>query len=252
MMMNHYRRFEDASVSEKILDTMFLLTIGVGLIFALIYVYATHQGNDGKPGLSVADIRIAYYGKHEQTRLGAAINGPMSDRFENPEQKQVILKWIDNGASEEGYKEKVAPIVNSRCIMCHSAESGMGLPPLTSYADIKKLTKTDTGASIVSLVRVSHIHLFGIAFILFLLGRLFILCEMPVMLKRITVAIPFLAMLADILSWFVTKILPGFAYVVFIAGALLYLSIAVQIVVSLYQMWFYKPKGEPSDAPPAG
>jgi uncharacterized membrane protein len=59
-------------------------------------------------------------------------------------------------------------------------------------------------------------------------------------------------MLADILSWFVTKILPGFAYVVFIAGALLYLSIAVQIVVSLYQMWFYKPKGEPSDAPPAG
>lgn len=244
--MMRYRRFQDASVSEKILDTMFLLTIGVGMLFALIYVYATHQGNDGKPGLSVADIRIAYYGKHEQTRLGAAINGPMSDRFAYPAQKDVILKWIDSGASEEGYKEKVAPIVNSRCIMCHSAEAGMGLPPLTSYTAIKKLTKTDTGASIVSLVRVSHIHLFGISFILLLLGRIFLLCEMPVLLKRVTVAIPFLAMLADILSWFATKVLPGFAYVVMIAGMLLYLSIAVQIVVSLYQMWIYKPR-IPSD-----
>jgi hypothetical protein len=250
-MKIHYRRFQDASVSERILDTMFLITIGVGLLFALYYVYVTHQGNDGKPGLSVADIRIAYYGKHQQTRLGAAINGPMSDRFDNPEQKQVILKWIDHGASEEGYKRDVAPIVNTRCIMCHSAEAGMGLPPLTSYADIKKLTKTDTGASLESLVRVSHIHLFGIAFILFFLGRLFIMCEMPVILKRITVAIPFLAMLADILSWFATKILPGFAYVVFIAGALLYLSIAVQIFVSLYQMWFFKPEPPSAETPPS-
>lgn len=240
--MMRYRRFQDASISEKILDTMFLLTIGIGMLFALVYVYDTHQGNDGKPGLSVADIRIAYYGKHQQTRLGAAINGPMSDRFDSPEQKQVILHWIDKGASEEGYKRDVAPIVNTHCIMCHSAEAGMGLPPLTSYAAIKKLTKTDTGASIESLVRVSHIHLFGISFILLLLGRIFLLCEMPVMLKRITVAIPFLAMLADILSWFATKVLPGFAYVVMIAGMLLYLSIAVQIVVSLYQMWLYKPE----------
>ena len=250
-MFGHYRRFQDASVSEKILDTMFLITIGVGLLFALVYVYVTHQGNDGKPGLSVADIRIAYYGKHQQTRLGAAINGPMSDKFDNPEQKQVILKWIDNGASEAGYKRDVAPIVNTRCIMCHSAASGMGLPPLTSYADIKKLTKMDTGASFESLVRVSHIHLFGIAFILFFLGRIFIMCEMPVMLKRITVAIPFLAMLADILSWFATKVLPGFAYVVFYAGALLYLSIAVQILVSLYQMWFFKSESVTSDTPPS-
>jgi ABC-type multidrug transport system fused ATPase/permease subunit len=240
--MIRYRRFQDASISEKILDTMFLLTIGVGMLFALVYVYATHQGNDGKPGLSVADIRIAYYGKHQQTRLGAAINGPMSDRFDSPEQKQVILHWIDKGATEAGYKRDVAPIVNTHCIMCHSAEAGMGLPPLTSYAAIKRLTKTDTGASIESLVRVSHIHLFGISFILLFLGRIFLLCEMPVMLKRVTVAIPFLAMLADILSWFATKVLPGFAYVVMIAGMLLYLSIAVQIVVSLYQMWLYKPR----------
>jgi hypothetical protein len=240
--MPHYRRFSDASTSEKILDSMFLITIGIALLFALAYIYFTHQGNDGKPGLSVADVRIAYYSTHEQTRLGAAIQGPMADRFASPNQKQTVLDWIDSGTDEKTFNDKVAPILNKQCIMCHSAEAGMGLPPLTSYNDVMKLTHTDTGASIQSLVRVSHIHLFGISFILFFLGRIFILCEMPVRVKRITVAIPFLAMLADILSWFITKSIPGFAWVVVIAGGLLYLSIAVQILVSLYQMWLMPKK----------
>jgi len=121
----------------------------------------------------------------------------------------------------------------------------MGLPPLDSYENVIKLTQMDTGASIQSLARVSHIHLFGIAFILFLVGRIFILCEIPPIWKRITVAVPFLAMLLDILSWYATKIMPGFAWVVVISGALMGVSFMLQIVVSVYQMWFYKPKSIP-------
>ena len=84
--------------------------------------------------------------------------------------------------------------------------------------------------------------MFGIAFILFLVGRIFILCEMPVMIKRITVVIPFLAMLLDILSWYVTKVSPQFAWVVVISGGLMGISFTIQIVVSIYQMWLYRPK----------
>ena len=51
--MPRYRRFSDASVSEKMLDSMFLLTIGIGYLFAMIHLYYTHQGRDGQPGLSV-------------------------------------------------------------------------------------------------------------------------------------------------------------------------------------------------------
>jgi hypothetical protein len=243
--MPHYRRFSDASVSEKILDSMFLLTIGLGYLFALAHTYFSHEGRDGKPGLSVQDVKIAYYGEHQQTRLGAALNGSMSGNLEYPEQKTIIFNWIENGSDEATFNEKIAPILNENCIMCHSAESDMGLPPLTSYSEVIKLTASDHGASIQSLVRVSHIHLFGIAFILFFVGRIFILCEMPVLIKRITVAIPFIAILLDILSWFATKTFPGFAYVVVTAGGLMGVSLSIQILVSLYQMWFYKPKSIP-------
>ncbi len=72
--MAHFKRFHDCSISEKLLDTIFLLTIGLGYLFALGHMYYSHEGRDGQPGLSVEDIKIAYYGEHQQTRLGAALN----------------------------------------------------------------------------------------------------------------------------------------------------------------------------------
>jgi len=242
-----YRRFQDASVSEKILDTLFLVTVGLGYLFAMSHLYFSHQGRDGEPGLSVEDVRIAYYGAHEQTRLGSALNGAMGANLESPAQKEVIFEWIEKGADVDEFNAKVAPIFNERCVMCHSEAAGMGLPPLTNFEEASEMIKVDTGASVQSLVRVSHIHLFGIAFILFFIGRIFILCEMPVLVKRITVVIPFLAMLIDILSWYITKVYPGFAYVVVIAGGLMGASFSIQILVSMYQMWFYKPKTVPVD-----
>ncbi|MDQ6973032.1 MAG: hypothetical protein Q9M30_10310 [Mariprofundaceae bacterium] len=240
--MPKYKRFSGTSVSEKILDSMFLITIGIGYLFALLNLYYTHQGRDGEPGLSVKDVMYAYHGSHNQTRLGAAINGPMESNLPNMAAKQTILDWINHGAQEDEFHAQVEPIMQSNCIMCHSADSGLPIPHFDSYANVVKLTETDTGATIPALVRVSHIHLFGIAFILFFVGRIFILCEMPVWLKRITVAIPFLFLLMDILSWYITKIIPGFAYVVIANGALMGLAFGGQVLLSLYQMWFYKPK----------
>lgn len=243
--MPKYRRFHEASVSEKMLDTLFLCCIGIGYIFAMMHIYYSHHGRDGNPGLSVEDIRIAYYGLHQQTRLGAAINGAMGANLHRPEQKQIIIDWLEHGSKRKEFESNVKPILESNCIICHSPQAGMGLVPLDSYEKVVELTVTDTGASTQSLIRVSHIHLFGIAFILFLVGRIFILTELPVLLKRVAIAIPFLAMLLDILSWYATKIFPQFAWVVVISGALMGLSFLLQIVISVYQMWFYKPKVVP-------
>ncbi len=243
--MPKYRRFSDTSVSEKILDSVFLVTIGIGYVFALLNLYYTHEGRDGKPGLSIEDVKIAYYGSHNQTRLGAAINGPMESNLPSSAAKTTILDWIEHGAKKDEFNAQVKPILDNNCIMCHSAESGMSIPHLTSYTEVIKLTETDTGATIPALVRVSHIHLFGIAFILFFVGRIFILCEMPVWLKRVTVGIPFFFLLGDILSWYLSKIVPGFAYAVVGAGALMGISFGAQILVSLYQMWCYKPRAVP-------
>jgi len=240
-MVTKFRRFTDLSVSERMLFTTFLITIGLGYFLALTHTYFTHANRDGKPGLSVEDIKIAYYGKSQITRLGAGLNAGMADNLEFPGQKDIIFRWIEKGANEATFNKKIAPILNENCIACHSVESGMGLPPMTSYKKVRELTKTDTGVSVKTLVRVSHIHMFGIAFILFFVGRIFVLSEIPVMLKRVMVMVPFLAILLDILSWYITKFIPDFAYVVVGAGGLMGLSLAAQILISIYQMWIYTP-----------
>lgn len=237
-MAARYRRFRDISTSERILDTLFLLTIGLGYLFALTHLYFTHNNRDGQPGLSVDDVMIAYYGSHDHSRLGAAINGPMEPNLRSKADKLVILKWLQDGKDEDEYLEKVAPILERDCLSCHRPSINANIPDLTDYQAVLEVADAN-GASLPALVKVSHIHLFGIAFILFLIGKIFILTELHPLLKRSIVAIPFIAMVIDILSWYITTFIPWFAYVVVTAGGLLGLSLALQILVSLYQLWFY-------------
>lgn len=240
-MAEQYTRFKDISVSERILNTVFLLTIGLGYAVALTNLYYTQQSRDGKPGLSIDDVIINYHGSATQTRLDSAINGVMEANLKYKSDKDVILKWIYNGADEPEYIEKVAPILNRDCIQCHSPGINPSLPDLTRYAGAAEVAHAG-GITIPTLIRVSHIHLFGIAFILFFTGKIFLLCDINIYVKRVAVVIPFAAMLLDVLSWFITKTIPVFAYVVVASGALMGISMGLQILLSVYQMWFYVNK----------
>ena len=243
MADNTYTRFNDISISERILNTVFLLTIGLGYLAALANMYYTHQGLDGKAGLSVEDVVISYYGSTKQTRLGTAVTGIMKTNLKIKSDQDVILKWIHSGASETAYNDDIVPILNRDCVMCHTPSINPSLPNLTNYEGVSEVAKPG-GVTIPTLVRVSHIHLFGIAFILFFIGRIFLLCEINVYVKRIAVVIPFAAMLLDVVSWFITKSIPEFAYVVILSGALMGISMGMQILLSIYQMWFYS-RNEP-------
>ncbi|MFA5982647.1 MAG: hypothetical protein WC782_01415 [Methylococcaceae bacterium] len=233
-----YTRFKDISISEKILNTCLLVVIGIGYLVALANLYYTHQGHDGKPGISVHDVMINYHGSPDQTRLGSAINGPMEANLKYKSDKHVILKWIQNGATKEEYTDHVAAIFNRDCVLCHTPEINPSLPDLSKYEGVSEVAHAG-GVTFPFLIRVSHIHLFGIAFILFFIGRIFLLCDMNIIVKRVVVVIPFAAMLLDVMSWFITKSVPGFAYVVVASGALMGISMGMQILVSIYQMWFY-------------
>jgi hypothetical protein len=244
---NQYPFFYQLPCSLKVLYTMVLLTMGLGYVFAMIQIYEVHSGRDGKGGISVKDIQIAYSGNKAGTKLESALNGPMSSMLPADE-KAKILDWVHSGAEEKKYKEAVTPIVDARCKACHDG-SNPHLPNLTTYNGIKKVADVDTGVSIGTLVRVSHIHLFGLTFIFFIMGTIFSHAYFPkAWMKCLVMATPFLAIFLDVGSWWITKVSEPFAYFVIIGGALMGVSFAVQWGVSMYQMWLYKGKpGE--DAP---
>ncbi len=229
----------NASVSTKLLYTSFLIVVGIGLIAALSYLYLTHAGLDGKPGLDVNDIVISYYGNRSGTALESAIRGPMSPHIKVLE-RDIVAAWLTSGASRTGYEALVKPILKKDCMACHSAAASASLktPNLSTFSDLQKFTVINTGKSLLSLVELSHIHLFGISLLLITVGLIFVRAELWPWLHYVLIVLPFAAMLADIFSWFLTKFYPLYAYVVVIGGALMVSSIGAQILISLYQLWF--------------
>lgn len=231
--------FSALPMSTRMVYTMTLLVLGTGYLFAMLQVFYSHAGLDGNAkNISAQDIRIAYHGSETDTRLVTALKGPMAGMLPESE-RAAIFKWVDSGAGQEGYESQVKPILEARCIACHDG-SNPHIPLLTSFDEVSKVVAKDTGATIPTLVRVSHIHLFGITFIFFIVSSIFTHAYMrPLWIKCVIIVLPFLTILTDIFSWYLTKWIPGFAWFIIASGALMGISFTVQWVVSMWQMWFY-------------
>ena len=232
-----YRHFQELPISA--LFTGALLVLGLGYLFAAIYVFAAHSGADGRPGLSVEDIKITYSGSADTTALEKALRGPMSGMLPQKD-LAMMLDWIRNGANKRAYTADIEDIVEVNCLACHDG-SNPHLSNLDGYDNVATVVAQDTGTDLYTLVRVSHIHLFGLTFIFFILGFIFSHAFLrPLWLKSLIILMPFGGVSIDVIGWYATKVWTPFAWVVLIAGGLNGLSFAIMWVTSMYQMWMYK------------
>jgi len=238
--MTAERHFQDCTISEKLLYTAFLLLMGLGYLMALVYLYTSHEWHDHKPGVSIEDIVDTYYGNRSGTRLEAALRGPMAGYIQQPEDRHEIVAWLKDDAPQKEYTNRIRPILAKTCLKCHSPASGLKIPNLSTYAGIKTVANVDTGESLHTLMKLSHIHLFGIGLVALGIGFIFRLATVPLWLKATLMVLPFAAIFADILAWFLTKWDPVYAYTVVTAGVVLGLAWAAQILISLYQLWLMK------------
>jgi hypothetical protein len=238
-----FTSIDQVPVSRKLAYSLTLMVLGLGYLFGMVHVYNSHAMRDGEPGLSATDLVIAYSGTQEDTRLEAALKGPMSGML-HPEDTAAIIQWVRLGADEAGYEETVAPIVQEHCVACHGG-SNPHQRDLMSYSTLMSVVNLDYGMELSTLVRVSHIHMFGMVFIFFIVSEIFSRTAWRRnWIKWTVITIPFLAIVTDIGSWYLTKLAPGFAWLIMFSGAMMAICFAIQWAVSLYQMWLRKPGGE--------
>jgi hypothetical protein len=238
----HYRHFSELPYSQRVLYTATLLILGGGYLFALLNVYFTYAGKAGGNPLMLSydDIVVAYSGTGKGSRLESALRGPMSGMLP-PDERSTLITWSQEGSPRAVYDRDIRPILERRCMTCHDG-SNPHLANLSGYDNLKKMTEVDTGASLSTLVRVSHIHLFGLTFIFFIVGFIFSHAYVrPVWFKCGVIATPFAAVVLDVSSWYFTKLFHPFALVVMFAGGLMASCFAFMWVVTMYQMWFSSP-----------
>ena len=228
--------------SVKTLFVGYLLVIGIGLCMAGLQIMLTHGMADGKLGLSKDDIVYSYYGDRSGSKIESKLNGSMQ-AFAPPEVRMDIIKWVRNGAPEEQWENHFKGVFAERCVMCHSVTPG--IPDYRSYEGVKQVTAINEGASIQSLTRVSHIHLFGICFIFFIMAFIFSFAvHVPRTLKILAIAFPFAFLILDVLSWWLTKWNPGFAWLTIIGGIGYSVASTFMWFTSMYQMLILSRNGK--------
>lgn len=237
MPLQHHINLCSQGISIKMLFSGYLIVVALGYMMAMGQILFTHGMADGEFGLSVDDIVYSYYGKRSGSVLEGKLNGSMQVMAPDDERHKII-QWVKKGADKKAFQEQIRPIIDQRCIMCHSPASGMPVPDFTKDENLFKRAETDTGASFTSLTRVSHIHLFGIAFIFMFVGLIFSLAAgVPKKLKATAIVMPYVFLIIDIASWWLTKFNPNFAWLTIIGGGAMALSFAFMWLVSMYEMW---------------
>lgn len=235
--MPHLR---DLPLTYRALFSSFLILIGSAYLMALSYMFLAIIEPHQKMGQGLVEgIESQYHGDPTSSRLESALRGSMASNID-PRSRDRVLAWVHNGAPEADYPA-MKPIFDSNCVACHSAQSGMPVPPLDSYEAVREMARTDQGPTITQLARVSHVHLFGLSIFFLLTGAIFALSRIATPIRVAIVVLPYLSIIADIGSWWLTKFFPVFGIVVVIGGALMGIALGFQIIVSLWEMWLPVP-----------
>lgn len=223
------------NLTVKSLFTGYLLAIGLGAILASAQILFTHGMADGKLGLSIDDIVYSYHGDPTHSKIETKLNGSMRDKASSVD-KLKIIKWVRSGAPEDQWQSDMKTIFYSNCVSCHSTIPG--IPDFTYYENVKQVAKIDKGASPTSLTKISHIHIFAISFIFFINGLIFSLSiYIKQWIKVSAVILPFLFLIIDVFSWWLTKLAPEFAWLTIVSGIGYSLCAMFTWFVSMYQMW---------------
>lgn len=235
-----YSHYSELPFSMRILYTGALCVLGMGYLFGMIYLFHVYSGRDGDAtSLAYEDLVIAYAGSGKGSKLESALRGPMSSMLPKDE-AAALVTWAQQGADSATYETFIKGTIEKRCISCHDG-SNPHLANLGGYENIKKVTEQDTGTGIFTLVRVSHIHLFGMTFIFFIVGLVFSHAYIrPVWIKYALMGLPFIGEVIDISSWYMVKIYHPFAWVTMSAGATMGMCFAAMWFTSMYQMWVAK------------
>ena len=237
-MARDFSSLKQLDTPVKVLFTGYLSTVAVGYLMALIQILFTHGMADGKFGLSIDDIVYSYYGNRSGSVIETQLNGSMKENASEQE-RFLIMQWVRDGADQADYaKSGVQAVIEQRCVTCHNKDAS--IPNFSDFNVIKELAQEDKGATFSSLTRVSHIHLFGISFIFMFVGLIFSFAETSTTkYKSIAIGMPYIFLLVDILSWWLTKLHPMFAWLVILAGAGMGVSFFFMWTVSILEMWAF-------------
>ena len=233
----------------RLLATLFLVTVSAGLAAGEWNVLATHAGADGRPGLSMEDLRRVYCGRPGWTLLASKVDGgSMEKHAPVPSERKALVDWARGGARLEEF-DAARRVLDLRCIRCHSPGGEKEESPFAEsreagavHALVREYARPDRGMTPAARATTTHAHLFGFSVLLVLLGAVFLGTAARPRTKALAIALPFAGVALDVGSWWLTLLSPAFVHTLVLGGAMVGAGIAILVLVPLREMWGPAPR----------
>ncbi|MBK8267529.1 MAG: hypothetical protein IPK83_04180 [Planctomycetes bacterium] len=236
---------------------------------AVANIQTSHGMADGKPGMSLDDVRAVYSGFERKSvsdeipsRMLAMLRSSMREYVEDDADYSVLETWLKKGAPKAGLdpadaKKTPARVIILNCLRCHARDGGedigkrspFGPDDMTvDYEMMRPLLPADMKPGMVSmrigpqysmprLILVSHIHMLSIPMFTLVVGLLFSMTRWPAKWLNWLTPLPMIALVFDFGGWWLARL--GDVFVLFIVGAggVFGVVFAVQIVAILVDLW---------------
>ncbi|MBN1006119.1 hypothetical protein [Amphritea pacifica] len=229
------------NVSAKLALSGFLITVILAALSATTLIGLLYSSHDRGFNIPEMDRIQSHY---SDSRLIAAMKGPMYQYVTEDGDIDVIAKWIAGGAkNDDFFKDEVMYILSEDCQKCHSRNSQMSRAitsmPFSSYEDIVQYT--EGGYSWTQMARTAHIHLFGIAVFLVIVSLIMAYSSYRSWMKSLLISAGWIALWLDIGSWWLARFYNGFAYVISVAGTVEIGAVCAMSGLCLLNLWCRLP-----------
>src|SRR4030067_3871815 len=92
-------------LASKLALTVLLAVAGVGYLLGFLNIYLTYSPVDQKPGMSLEDIRLSFYGARGTSKLEKSVDGSMRQYFGSDADYQATKQWLAGGATGNGFQQ---------------------------------------------------------------------------------------------------------------------------------------------------
>ncbi len=217
-------------------------------------------------GLAAAANRLAKKKKIDRPTAEAEL------RKKRDGERLALVDWVRNGARNEAYEADNYPltgaladhpltdkylvedsgqrgamiqsILRERCVRCHNPNySGpSSMFPLETYEDVAEYCKPERGGgmSLPKLAQTTHVHLLGFSMLWGLTGLIFAFTSYPFWMRLVIGPWVLVAQVLDISCWWLSRMEghgPYFAQAIMVTGGLVALGLALQVVLSLFNLF---------------
>lgn len=251
--------------------TGFLAVIGMGYLVAIANIYHRHQLADGKPGLSMDDIRAVYRGlvapedSETPPRMLTMIRGEMREYLSSEADFTVLESWLKTGSNPEAFdagqgRRTPKKVIIKNCLRCHAQSTGTEISKDSPFGrdefDVDPVliarlvaappqngtTKAAPGYSIPRLVLVSHQHMLSIPLFTLVVGLLFSWSRFPATARHVLTPVPMIALLFDFGGWWLARLSDLGIYSLVVAGGVFGLVFGLQLLVVAIDLWRPAPR----------